>query len=512
MELYKIFKNNLLNEGRKEDVMAKFPDIDKNVIERLSQNDPSGNNKYLEWMANAVASNFSIPNIIEEVTKFHEQLNKINTQNISDFIADMDDDLSQGERNLIVKSPKDINSYNFRTLRSLNLFISKLTSKKDFTAKMRKESDRIYEDDNLLVLSPRTHEASCHYGVHSSWCVATSNVHHFNNYTKKGVLYFFISKNNTPPNQYWADKDSGQPPYKTALLLEDNGDISWWSKGDANYSNGWVGDPKLPMLTEDIASKVLAHNKYIIENRRKREIETILETVGFYTESGNSDFKNNFKAFVRSNIFTPEQLVSIIRNDNWLALYESSDTGEKLRSILGSNVVFSLFREMIIQSSNLSNTLKKVHTQDFLSVYSETLSDEQNKELANLIIEKLGGKPKGMDIGSDNKMFVDKWTMSPKDWEKYETTSNYFFIGNKVDGDLDIIMYENQSMVKVDRFVPKDHHKVHMLKLGAKHLRAKLYGVVTEKNLLDDYLDKPMTRIPEPIVKLIANKAQEINR
>jgi hypothetical protein len=140
------------------------------------------------------------------------------------------------------------------------------------------------------------------------------------------------------------------------------------------------------------------------------------------------------------------------------------------------------------------------------------LSEEENKDLANLIVKILGEKPKANEIGADNKMFVDKWTMTPEEWDKYLQTSNYFFIGKSVNGKLDIISYENQGMIKVDRFTPKDHHKIHMFKLGAKYLNTSLFGLVTEKDLLDDYLKTPFEEIPESIKELIKSKAREIKR
>ena len=32
-------------------------------------------------------------------------------------------------------------------------------------------------------------------------------------------------------------------------------------------------------------------------------------------------------------------------------------------------------------------------------------------------------------VGKDVKMYVDKWTMTPEQWDQYNRTSSYFFIG-----------------------------------------------------------------------------------
>jgi hypothetical protein len=514
--LNNILSTIILLEGRKEDVMAKYPDVPKEFIEHFSQNDPSGNNKYLDWMARAFVENGSVTRIVEAVQGYHRKLAMVNPNNMAEFNENYAEDVVDIEK--IIKNPKDINSFDLSSLEVLVQFLNSLTSKKQEAQQMKKESDRIYEDKELVVVSPKTHKASCAYGIHSSWCVATANTGHFANYTKNGTLYFFISKIDKPYNQYWSDKDNGKPPYKTALLLKDDGDASWWSKGDSNYTNGLdVNNPKLPMLTQEIVSKVLAHNKQAIETRKQREIEAVLVSKGFYKRSGgDSNLKQNFDAFVRSEIYTPEQLVSIIRNDNWLTLYENSDTGKKLREFLGPKVVFSLIRELLTGQTSMSQVevLKDMHAQEFLSTYGKELSDDQNREIAQIIVSKLGKKPTSTDVGGDVKMYVDKWTMSPEDWEKYENSSNYFFIGKVEpvevgDGQFKKIMNLEQ-ITKVDRFNPKDHHVLQMMMLSARFQKLNLYAVVTRKDLLDNYIGVPSQDIPENIMNTVMEKAKKI--
>lgn len=516
MELYKIFENTVLTEGRKEDVMAKYPDVSKEIVEHFSQNDPSGNNKYLEWMVSTYAEDGAITRIVEAVQGYHRKLTLINKNNMQQFDEEHADDVIDIEK--ILKNPKDINSFDLSSLEVLVSFLNTLTSKRQEAEQMKKESDRIYEDKELVVISPKTHKASCSYGIHSAWCVATANTGHFANYTKNGTLYFFISKVDKAYNDYWKDKDNGKPPYKTALLLKDNGEASWWSKGDSNYTNGLdVNNPKLPMLTNEIVSRVLAHNKNAIETRKQREIERVMVSSGFYKRSGgDNSLKNDFAGFVRSEIYTPEQLVSIIRNDNWLALYENSETGAAVRKTLGPNVIFSLIRELITGQVSTSQVevLKDMHAQEFLSTYGKEMSDDENREIAQIIVKKLGRKPTAADVGGDVKMYVDKWTMSPEDWQKYENSSNYFFIGKIEPVEVGDGQYKKMmnldSITKVDRFNPKDHHNLQMMMLSARFKNSNLYAIVTEKNLLDDYVGVPSQDIPEPVMKTIMEKAKKI--
>ena len=501
-----LLNEHVLTEGRKEDVMAKYPDTSKDVIETLSNNDPSGNNKYLEWMVKEVnTGDYSTREIIQAVNNFHQVQNLITAVNVEAYRVNAENNWGKADFKKFIKSPKDILSYSsLPYLRHFTEFLGTVVTKKKEADQMKKESDRVYEDENYLVVSPKTHKASCSYGMHSAWCVATSNTSHFGNYTKNGTLYFFISKKDIAPTRYWKDKDDGRPPYKTALLLKDNGQASWWSKGDSNYNNELaLGVKDLPFLTKEMLDKVLNHNKFAIENRKQREIEKILVSSGFYKKNGDSNAKGDFAGFVKSKIFNPEQIIAIIRNDNWLALYENSETGKIVRETLGTQTIFALLRELFTTSSNLAETLKDLHTQEFLSAISAVFSDDQNRELASIIVNKLGKKPTGSEVGGDVKMFVDKWTMTPEQWEIYEKSSSYFFIGKPEHLSI-------ETLVKGDRFNPKDHHALQMMMLKAKMSQSGLYALVTDKDSLDEYIDKGTEAIPDGIRRSIFEKAKKL--
>ena len=51
----------------------------------------------------------------------------------------------------------------------------------------------VYEDDDMIVVTPRTYEASCQFGAGTKWCT-TSSPTYFNNYSTEGKLFYFIDK------------------------------------------------------------------------------------------------------------------------------------------------------------------------------------------------------------------------------------------------------------------------------------------------------------------------------
>ena len=80
------------------------------------------------------------------------------------------------------------------------------------------QSDGIWE-----ARIPLTHNASCKYGANTKWCTAVpSNENYFNQYSKDGLLVYFIKKSDTSQ--------------KYALSWEYNGKKQWWDNKDERTS------------------------------------------------------------------------------------------------------------------------------------------------------------------------------------------------------------------------------------------------------------------------------------
>ena len=58
--LNQILESTILLEGRKEDVIRKYGEENIDLINKLSQEDPSGNNKYLGWMTKAALGKLEV--------------------------------------------------------------------------------------------------------------------------------------------------------------------------------------------------------------------------------------------------------------------------------------------------------------------------------------------------------------------------------------------------------------------------------------------------------------------
>ena len=215
---------NMLIEGRVEDAKnllnKTYDDMDyvEDIVSDFVDGDPSGNNKYLMWMAKAVQEEYmNITDIIELVTDYHKLLPKItNALAIKVFGAEADS-------NAIV-SPKSIDSY--PTLDDLYKIVDaaqQLESRKEVETQTKSGANKIYEDERWLVVRPDTRDASCYYGSGTKWCTAMKNAEHFDNYNKKGRLYYLIDKS----------RDLGRY-YKVALYKEfgAGGRDEYWNVGE----------------------------------------------------------------------------------------------------------------------------------------------------------------------------------------------------------------------------------------------------------------------------------------
>lgn len=104
--------------------------------------------------------------------------------------------------NKIPSDKRDINK--FKTIQDLYMVVKEFesneedisTSKTSEIKKIKKdEIDRVYEDDDWLVLIPRTERASCLVGKGTQWCTAADKSNNmFDNYNNDGPLYVLINK------------------------------------------------------------------------------------------------------------------------------------------------------------------------------------------------------------------------------------------------------------------------------------------------------------------------------
>jgi len=230
----------MINEGRKENIFNKYQKFieaeRKLVSEYLSDGMASAydylitdpfieetNFKYLDSLLDVHYSGWkNNPALVDNITPFDQNLAK----NYIFMIRDKND------RVVTALEFFDINNNKYKYSDFLkyakNDFFEFLKEtdklKQEVEEKRAKtEVDRVYEDDRILVVSPKSYEGSCLYGAGTRWCTASKKTkEHWENYSDVGVLYYLITKGVPESNKY----------YKVALFVSDEGVEEWWDAAD----------------------------------------------------------------------------------------------------------------------------------------------------------------------------------------------------------------------------------------------------------------------------------------
>lgn len=169
MSVLREYIHNILNEGIVDDLKKKYPYYEPD-INKLSDNDPSGHNKYLLWGLKQLRFSFGeVPNIVKAMKIFHSNMHAFPS--------------------------KDINSYTVEEL-------LELISKTDLTSNVQKKRTsknegaiKIYDDTSFTMFRIDTRPASIEYGKGTKWCISMMNKDtYWIDHIKVSVFYFLIDK------------------------------------------------------------------------------------------------------------------------------------------------------------------------------------------------------------------------------------------------------------------------------------------------------------------------------
>ena len=157
----------LLLENRIDDVKKKYPKVPVEVIEEFASNDPSGTNKYLDWMVYTADRGIGMSNVIKNINLFHKNINKLTKEFFDEFVKEnkfewllIDNSPVAKTFQNIYKSPKDINTYKDYGIASV-IFksVDNVLSKSDVK---KLEANVLYNSDDLLIMIPKSYRASCY--------------------------------------------------------------------------------------------------------------------------------------------------------------------------------------------------------------------------------------------------------------------------------------------------------------------------------------------------------------
>lgn len=188
----------------KKELKSQNKDLEFNVVDILSEFDPSETNKFTPFLVKMlrkgmdnhkprgksrhtgkVSNNVLIDNLLTimvEVIGGSEQLNTI-----KEFHTHLNE-------NRISENKRDINQYNSwdELQKEVNLANLKLQQKN-----LEKEVLKVLETEEWVVIRPLTLESSLTYGSGTKWCTSMkNNASYFYRYCYNGVLTYIINKLN----------------------------------------------------------------------------------------------------------------------------------------------------------------------------------------------------------------------------------------------------------------------------------------------------------------------------
>lgn len=241
-----------------DELRTKFPQVTNGTFIKMVQFDFTGTHKYLEYMLKNWAyertqrgMNYTLNRLMEEVKKFDELLP--------------------------YHTNKDIYSEDFNHYRKLIQMNEKAQTVKDDKTFVKAEHvDVLYEDDNVIMVSPKTHRGSLKYGAGTTWCTASkSNSETFRRYTKNGCLVYLVDKTESAKRNYQKIAFYNN----TGKSL--SGEIEIYTQNDNQISetslvnNGWK--------PEKLAELMLRYRAYHVDKesvkRAKSKVESLIDAM-----------------------------------------------------------------------------------------------------------------------------------------------------------------------------------------------------------------------------------------
>ena len=235
-----------------DELKAKYPKITAPVFNRFVEGDKTKTKKYLPFMlktwTNKAGLISSSVEMVQLVNMFDELLPYIENKDI-------------------YHKDYDVITY------FLDVLNKAMVDKEENTFNREEHVDVIEENDDYILLRPKTHKGSLKYGANTKWCTASKSAPNtFKSYVRDGFLVYLLSK-----------KDKSSNYTKIAFYIRKDydsltGEVECFNMLDTRIDtqiiikNGWMADVIFKIMT-----KVrLTGYKYHKIIKSKDEIEDVI--------------------------------------------------------------------------------------------------------------------------------------------------------------------------------------------------------------------------------------------
>ncbi len=400
----KLLNEQLLLEGRKENAKAalirKLGDEDvikhmeKRVFPAILDRDPTENKKYIEWMARIINKKvlraMASPGSGQPrsaVVAFGEGVDAV-TAALNTISRNIGDYHKLAERNLIEKnidSFKDLGDWENK-IHNARRELEHRNKMKEYEQEAKGSTDVLHDDEDIMIVRPRSEQSSCYYGQGTRWCIsATTSRNYFAQYTGEGTGFYFVLFKHLP-----ADDNNK----KLALV----------------YARGEYDDPDAVFDVTDEEVDTDAIREAIEGNLVGKELKKSLAPV---LRRMKGDKKQEF---FKENYDGLWELLQEYKNDHAEDEYE---TPEDLQNIFKSINIFG-------DDADISSSDGRVEIYDNL----EDHIVEQYAEITEPAGQHFGDNPAGpTEEDFDalyNKYDFDHFHVS---WDEYEEGKMYWTAG-----------------------------------------------------------------------------------
>ena len=420
MEIIHNTIKQILLENRVDNVRKKFPNVNPEFIDYFVRHDPSGNQKYLEWLVKAISHTPTVGTInhqllgininsdeptIETVNELWFLVNQFH--NLLPYMVYINDDgKKEGTKDLYQYKFTDSEMINYLTFDINQAEERRITKEQEKISK--KGADKIYEDSNWLVVRPKTYESSCVYGAGTKWCTTSKETpSHFIRETDRNFLIYVTNKKEDKSNPLY--KVAWQIPYTKnidKIMLSAGtvkpGYLKLWDAEDNNidgYSTGirYVNNVPNEVKTSIVnyiksEMDVLYKNLGYVDNPRIQALVEYLqisqEQSELIVETGESSYgvpTLKYKS-VWYGVLNDDELESI-KNEwaiNWL-----DDYGEDAAlKFIGGNIgdYIYIYNHNALATELVNSYISDLDNQDIVNISKDYGVSEEEIENYNVIL------------------------------------------------------------------------------------------------------------------------------
>ena len=279
--------------------------ISQTDLEFLAEFDPSPNQKYLPFIIKSYLANTDLDMLRNRISEYDALLNR------SQVVI------------------KDIHS--FKTFQQFDEYVQMLnniSSTRELKRLIKKDAEIILDTNDIFIVRPQSHEASCLYGAGTKWCTTAKNHVHWEQYFYDYLMTFYYIQVRSDEIK----KNLSENSWKLAVAVFPNGRMRVYDAADHHKTSddGFM----YPFISLDNFFKPLGIDKSIfVPSGIDERVEDL---ISYKIQEGTSklDLSRTGITRIPDTIGNMTQLDRLILSENKIqALPESIGMLSKLKTL-----------------------------------------------------------------------------------------------------------------------------------------------------------------------------------